>query len=40
MFRSPVHLTAKSVVVKKKSHLIRLGVASRKSPEPRAKEPD
>ena len=31
--------TAAKSVVKKKSHLIRLGFASRKSPEPKAKEP-
>ena len=31
--------TAKSVV-KKKSHLIRLGFASRKLPDPEVKEPD
>ena len=32
--------TAAKSVVKKKSHLIRLGFASRKSPEPKAQEPD
>ncbi|MEO5728612.1 MAG: hypothetical protein ABI134_19385, partial [Byssovorax sp.] len=32
--------TAAKSVVKKKSHLIRLGFASRKLPDPKAKEPD